>query len=220
MGVCTLNPVAEIPILSERVKVRRVDYWKSEHEIDAYIEHAYHYREVFGVGAAILCLGGCRISELLALKWGDVEWDMGYIRIRRIVERHTNTIHERTKGQKSGGEYQMLMFPRLRELLTDWMKRTPFKRDEDFIIRDVKGAHLSYDVYHKHHNRIIARAGLKRITLHDLRRTFASAAERAGFHKAEIGELLGHETLSATEAYTRVDVGHLLDKGKRVRFGT
>jgi integrase len=218
-GVCLRNPVTDIPILSERLKTRTIDYWRSQDEVDAYIRASFRYRREFGIGASILCLGGCRIGELLGLRWGDIEWERSYIRIRRIVERLTNKIFDRTKGQRAGGEYQMILVPRLRKFLEQWKLVTPRLNEEDFLIGHEDGRHFSYDYYAKGHKRILVLGKIKRITLHDIRRTFASSAERAGFHKAEIGELLGHETLTATEAYTKMDLSHLVDKAKKVGFG-
>lgn len=218
-GYCTRNPVAEIPILSEKIKRRQVDYWKTNSERDRYIEAAFAMNFVYGIGATIMCLGGCRVSEMMALQFQDIEWDRSYIRVRRIIERMTVTVQDRTKGQKAGGEYQMLMLPRLKTLLTKWFHIAPRSKPTDFIVQRPDGRHFDYDVYSKIHEKIIIRAGVKRITLHDIRRTFASSMERAGFHKAEIGEALGHETLSATEAYTLMDVSHLVDKANKVGFG-
>ena len=218
-GYCKRNPVAEIPILSEKIKRRQVDYWKTNSERDRYIEAAFKMNAVYGMGAMIMCLGGPRVSEMLALQFGDIEWDRNYIRVRRIIERMSVTVQDRTKGQRAGGEYQMLMLPRLKAELVLWVQRSPYKKPTDFIVHRPDGRFFDYDTYAKIHEKIILRAGVKRITLHDIRRTFASSMERAGFHKAEIGEALGHETLSATEAYTLMDVSHLVDKANRVGFG-
>lgn len=218
-GNCKKNPVLDIPILSEKLKTRPVSYWPTCKERDRYIDAAFRFGAVFGIGGSILCLGGCRISEALVLKFNDIEWDRNYVRIRRTLERHSGDICQRTKGQRAGGEYQMILVPRLRKLLKKWQATALFRKTDDFILHSNKGQHFTYDQYASTHEKIIHRTELKRITLHDLRRTFASNAERVGFHKAEIGELLGHETLTATEAYTRMDVSHLIEKAKRVGFG-
>jgi integrase len=212
-GYCKDNPLARIAGLSEKVKVRKTDFWTTPKEAEKYVRTAFRFGVGVGLGASILALGGCRIGEMLAVHWEDVMWRQGYIRIRRIVERHTNTICERTKGQKAGGEYQILMTPELERILRKYRKKT------GLIVCQLTSKHLSYDQYYKLHWKIIARAKLKEITPHDIRRTFATHAGRAGFHRREVGELLGHETMEATEVYMEPDFSHLIQKARRLKFG-
>jgi integrase len=207
-----VNPVRKIRILSEKLKVRKTGYWENWKDITRYIKAAFAKGEVFGLMAAILCLGGCRIGEALALDWEDIDWKKGHVRIRKIVERPTFLICDRTKGQRAGGEYQMLLLPQLKKILLRHRKVGP-------IFLTPNGQRLRYETYRKTHYKIIKDADLKRLTPHDLRRTFATHAERAGFHRSEVGEMLGHETLAATAAYVQKDVRHLVEKAKRVRFG-
>ncbi len=212
-GHCRQNPVTSIPIYSERLKTRKTGFWESREEVDRYIATAFELGNAYGLCASLLGDGGCRISEALAVKWEDVQWGRGFVRIRRIVERHTNKVDERTKGQRAGGEYQMLLSPGLEETLAK------YRKDSGFIVRGLGGGHMHYDHYYKKHYEIIAKAKLKRITPHDIRRTFATHADRAGFHRSEVGELLGHETLKATETYISPDFSHLIGKAKQIGFG-
>lgn len=216
-GYITSNPVTQTRVLSEKLKKRKTDYLRTEQEIERYLKAAKSYDRTIGVAAAILCFGGCRIGEALALCFDDIEWNLGYIRIRKIVERHTGQIVKRTKSQRAGGEYQIIMVPRLKKILIgEWIRS---KRSHDFILQTRQGKHFTYDVFHKIHKKIVKRAKIKHITIHDLRRTFASQAAKAGFHHSEVGELLGHETLKSTLSYTKKDLFHLIEKAKRIGFG-
>lgn len=49
-----------------------------------------------------------------------------------------------------------------------------------------------------------AAAGIKDLTMHDLRHSFASVAIGAGYTLAEIGELLGHSTPNTTQRYAHL----------------
>lgn len=215
-GYIDKNPVTEIGILSEKIKKRVVSYWKTTKERDRYIQKAFNFHPMMGTCAAILSLGGIRISEALALTWEDIEWDKDLVRIRKIIEAPTGKLCYRTKGQRAFGEYQMILVPRLKEIL----QKAPRKMRCDWVLYTPDGTPLNYRKVYKTHFKIVEQAGLPRITLHDLRRTFATHAERAGFHRSEIGELLGHETLTATEAYVKMDISHLVDKAKKVGFGS
>ena len=54
--------------------------------------------------------------------------------------------------------------------------------------------------------RILARAGLKNLRLHDLRRTLGSWQAATGASLPVIGKSLGHKSLTATQVYSRLDV--------------
>lgn len=47
-------------------------------------------------------------------------------------------------------------------------------------------------------DRLVARAGVPRIRLHDLRHTYATIALRAGMHPAIVSERLGHSSIAVT----------------------
>ena len=50
--------------------------------------------------------------------------------------------------------------------------------------------------------RVRERAGLHDVRLHDLRRTVASMLFSAGYHEKQIGKILNHKSVRATESYT------------------
>ncbi|UCC40359.1 MAG: tyrosine-type recombinase/integrase, partial [Candidatus Aminicenantes bacterium] len=70
--------------------------------------------------------------------------------------------------------------------------------------------------------RIVNRAGLKRIRLHDLRHTFASRLVERGVDLITVKELLGHSSVKTTERYTHTHreekkraVGTLVEKANK-----
>ena len=68
-------------------------------------------------------------------------------------------------------------------------------------------------------NRIVDRAGIKRCTLHDLRRTFASHLAMAGVSEAIVKELTGHASISTTlRYYTRIAPHALRSAQARLPF--
>ena len=54
--------------------------------------------------------------------------------------------------------------------------------------------------------RIIARAGIKDLRIHDLRRTLGSWQAAAGSSLPIIGKSLGHKSLGATQIYARLNL--------------
>src|ERR1019366_3847398 len=55
--------------------------------------------------------------------------------------------------------------------------------------------------------RILKRAGLTDVRLHDLRRTLGSWQAATGASLPVIGKSLGHKSLAATQIYARLDLG-------------
>lgn len=214
------NPVAQIPALSEKLKTREASYWRTQKEVDTYIREAVSGGFSYGIAASLLCLGGCRISEALSVRWEDVEWEAGFVWIRRTLERHSGEICLRTKSQRAGGSYPMILVKRLRETLLKWKMKTAFFHPRNLLVCSEQGEGLTYDLYRKAHLRILVATGLAPIRIHDLRRTFAVLADRLGLSRQDVSLLLGHETLSTVEAYLPPDRTYTFEKAQRLGLGS
>jgi integrase len=215
----TENPVSRVPLLDEKKKTRATSYWKSTDEVDAYIRGMYAEGEPFGVGAEILCYGGCRIGELIAMRFGAVSESEHLISIRETWDRETRRVYSRTKGQGDGGEYAIPLLPRVLGAIRVLRNSTPYRRDSDFICHKPDGSLITYEVWHNAHHRVIERLGLPRITIHDLRRTFATLAGQHGISREQVQKILGHETAAVTQVYYRVDMEPIIRRALENGFG-
>ena len=63
----------------------------------------------------------------------------------------------------------------------------------------LKGAHISQGI-----RRLLRRAGLEKVTIHQFRHTCASDLLEAGLHVAQVQEILGHRALSTTVRYLHI----------------
>jgi len=75
----------------------------------------------------------CRISECLALKWSDVEWEKGQIRVRRAWVR--GRIGP-TKSKTS--KAPVPMHPTLAAILKSWRGETPYANEADWVFPPFK----------------------------------------------------------------------------------
>lgn len=217
-GVVGANPISAITLLPERK--RDAVYWKRLEESDGYIREAFKLGEVYGVLGSILLWAGPRIGEALALQWQDIQWDESKILIRRIIETVSTEVRDRTKGDRGSGDgYELPLFPRVAVVLRDWQTRNPDARPEDFVVHEL-GRPIGYWQFLRKHKRIMKAAGLTPITPHKMRHTFASNAGKAGFSTREIQGMLGHASITTTEIYTHTDAEHLIEKAKRLGFGS
>lgn len=131
----------------------------------------------------LLVLTGCRLNEIVKLRWEHVDLTAGVLRLPDSKS-GAKTVH-------LGGAAVNI----LREI-----KRQPF--NPHVITGTLPGRPLS-DLQ-PFWRRARARAGLKDVRIHDLRHTFASVAVAAGQGLPMIGKLLGHTQVQTTARYAHL----------------
>lgn len=147
---------------------------------------------------------GLRCSELLALKWCDIEWEqLGMLVRRAIVD---GTVDEvKTKYSKAG----LPLDPTLTEILWNWKMKTQFRADSDWIFASpFQAGAFPYAPWGVQQRRIRPagqRAGLgNRIGWHTFRHTFASMLRSNGEDLKVQQELLRHADVRTTiNVYTQ-----------------
>ena len=96
--------------------------------VDEFRKFVQHLEEPFRTMALLCVCFGLRISECLALKWCDVDWLNGKLRIERaIVRQHVDDV-KTIYSQK-----QMSMDAELLAILKAWKQTTQFPADGDWL---------------------------------------------------------------------------------------
>ena len=131
----------------------------------------------------LLILSGCRKSEILTLRWDDVDRLANELRLR---------------DAKSGPRMVPLTPP-----LVKVLDGIPRRDGDPWVVPGRKaGTHLAdLEYYWK---RTAARAGLKDVRLHDARHSYASRALALGESLSVIGRLLGHSKVATTARYAHL----------------
>lgn len=209
------NPLSKIPLLEESIKLRRTIWTQAQY--DAYIAAAYDISPYVGLFAEISLFEGLRISETLALTFGDFDEEAGCIWITKIYEQESHEIVARTKGDEAGR--RMPLFPRVAQAVARHKGIHPMKGRDAYIFGTDTGHPINPFAMRRLHERAVAAAKVPRLTPHGLRHTFASIAQMAGFTSAELKEMLGHSTILMTEKYTHMQMEHLVKKGQALGFG-
>jgi integrase len=205
----------EIPILLKaceevgRMPIRKVTSIVNGHEeekkaglpVDDTTLHAIFFTAIFT---------GMRRGEFLALKWEDVDWVNHKIHVRRSLYRSTLQTPKSDYSKRA-----IDMGPRLEEVLKNHRKSQNQMKlktgrawhDNDFIFCNDDGSSINAEnLYHRRFKRIIKKAGLRSIRIHDLRHTFASILIAAGHNIKYIQSQLGHSSIKIT-----LDIyGHLM----------
>ena len=131
----------------------------------------------------LLMLTGCRLNEILTLRWDDIDRTAGEFRLR---------------DGKTGA--RMVPLTPTAETVLAGIARVP--SNPWVIVGKQPGTHLSTitaDWY-----RLRAQADLDDVRIHDLRHSYASRALAAGESLSMIGKLLGHADIQSTARYAHL----------------
>jgi integrase len=141
---------------------------------------------------------GLRVSELLALKWADVDTATGEIRLcRGIVRQHIGEM--KTEASRK----PVPLDAGLADVLTQWRGRCPYNQDADYIFGspDKHGQQPYWPnaAMEDHIRPAAKRAEIqKRIGWHTLRHTFGTLVKSQGADVATTQALLRHANVSIT----------------------
>ncbi len=155
---------------------------------------------------------GMRIGELLGLKWSDVDFDAGSLRVARTLS--TAKTGPRYTTPKSGkGRNIKLPAIAIAALRTHRAQQNAQRlalgdawRDEGLIFAARNGSSLDFtNITRDHFAPLLKSAGLPPIRFHDLRHTTATLLLSQGTHPKFVQELLGHASVAMTiDRYSHV----------------
>src|ERR671913_920933 len=151
---------------------------------------------------------GMRRGELLALKWADVDPDLATVRVRRTLTRgEDGRGYVVGAATKSGKGRHIRLTPRAVEALKrhrarqakEKLKVGGLYRDQDLVFAGEGGNPINpSNLRNRSFKPLLERAGLPRITFHDLRHTCASFLFERNVHPQLVQELLGHASVAIT----------------------
>ncbi len=138
----------------------------------------------------LLLFTGCRLREILHLRWSEVDFERGMLFL---------------PDSKSGKKSVVLNAPAL-AILAD------LKRVGRYVIASTSAGTKDETPradLHRPWRAVTKHAGLEKLRLHDLRHTHASIGAGAGMGLPIIGRLLGHKQTSTTQKYAHLAVDPL-----------
>lgn len=152
---------------------------------------------------ALACLGGLRASEISGLKWKDIDFENGFVHVRRQYQAGVGYL-----SPKNDEERSVPMVGELREIMEAHMasQRSP-RGDEDPVFSRKEG--LPFTSYRKLYQTAAEKAGLKQIRFHDLRHSACSAMITSGMPEPMVQRIMGHKSASMTRHYTHIHADQL-----------
>jgi integrase len=168
----------------------RTDYLSPE-ECELLVAHAE------GVVREMILTGlrtGMRQGELKGLQWSSIDWLN-----RSVIVRHSRCDYRKEIGPtKNNRERPVPLDTDVYEMLHSR------KRSTGYVFLDTDGEPFDHKRLDRRMEKICKEAGLRRITWHILRHTFASHLAMRGVPLHVVQQLLGHAHIGTTVRYAHV----------------
>ncbi len=143
---------------------------------------------------------GLRRGELLGLKWQDIDWKNGVIKVRRQVARVDGKIKE--APLKTKNSYRTVT---ISQQAIEVLKEQKKKTHDTYVFPAPNGGPISPDSVNNMLKRVLERAGIPKVRFHDLRHTFATIALQNGVDIKTVSGMLGHFSAGFTlDTYAHV----------------
>ncbi len=195
-----------------KFKRSQMQTW-NENEINQFLEaakgteyHALFYTALFT---------GMRRSELLALRWQDIDFIYSQIYVSRGLHHLKDGSYVFTAPKSERSRRTIALPPSAFLVLSEYRKVKDTEAllldksltDADLVFSNL-GKPLRPNTVTYAWARIAARAGVKVIRLHDARHTHASLMLKQGIHPKVVQERLGHASIQMTlDTYSHVAPG-------------
>jgi len=145
---------------------------------------------------------GLRISELINLRWIDVDMKRKEI----IIQPHDNF-------RPKSSQFRRIDIPdKFFSVLCSSKNKT------GYVFTDDNSEKLKIRSLEQKFRRLIKKSGVEQCTPHDLRHTYASHLAEKGVDLLAIKELLGHSNITTTMIYAHLTKRHLKDAVNKLDF--
>jgi integrase len=159
---------------------------------------------------------GLRRSELLGLRWKDVDLDMAAIYVVQTSHQLTGgrIVYQEPKTAK--GKRQVSLSPTAVLALRAYLEKVEAERDflgisltpDSLVFSHYDGSPMLANTITHAYLKIARRVGLQGVRFHDLRHTHATMMLKANVHPKVVMERLGHSQIAVTlDTYSHVVPG-------------
>jgi len=159
---------------------------------------------------------GMRRSELLALRWKDIDFIYSHISVSRSLHHLNDGSYVFTQPKSAKSQRTIALSPTAILVLKEHHEKQKLERimqgisltDDDLVFSHPDGKPMRPNTVSRAWTVLAVRAGLKVIRFHDARHSHASLMLKQGAHPKIVQERLGHSTISVTlDTYSHVAPG-------------
>jgi integrase len=204
-GLVPANPVVDLE-RGERPSLRTAERRVLEEaEIEALLANA---GDTFRPLVAVLIFAGLRMGEALGLRWGDVDFEAGFLRVRRQLGRDRDTAAIKTDA----GRRDVVLMVQLGRVLREHRLGQLRCADGDFVFPAPDGRGRDHRSAARGIERAVARARLgEGVSAHSFRHTFASQLiVGLGLDPVRVAKQLGH----TSAGFTASTYAHLFEQAR------
>lgn len=180
--------------------------WLEPDEVRLLAAHAYDspYQHLDRALYVVAAMTGLRQGELVELRWRDVDWTAGAIRVRRSFSRNELGTPKSRRSVRS-----VPMADDVAAVLEDLSRQVPDGPDELVFPSPITGGHLAAAQMLRRMRRALRAAGLdERHVFHDLRHTFGTQMAAQGVPMRMLQEWMGHRDIATTQRYADYSPRH------------
>lgn len=167
---------------------------------------------------------GFRRSEVLGLKWTDIDFDNDVIYVRNTVKTVNGTIIREESTKNESSRRVMPLIKSIKQYLLKLRLKQKEEKlfygntyiDSEYICRWNNGNLIKPDYVTRHFKQIITENNMRVIRFHDLRHSTASILLELGMNLKDIQEWLGHSEITTTNIYAHLQVERKQHIGKTV----
>jgi integrase len=164
--------------------------------VEEFRQFIHQLEQPFRTMALLCCCLGLRISECLALKWSDVDWINGKLRVERgIVCQHVDDVKTTESRKKLAISNELL------DAVKTYRQTTQFSETEDWMF--ASPAQLgrlpwSYDQVWRMYQKAADKAGIGKLGTHSLRHTYRAWLDSIGTPVGVQQKLMRHSDIRTT----------------------
>ena len=164
--------------------------------VDEFQSFVRHLPEPFHTIALLCVCLGLRISECLALKWGDVDWLDGKLQVERGI------VCQQVDDVKTSESRKRLVIDRgLMSELQAWKQNAQFSGSEDWVFASpvqLGRFPWSYDQVWRVYQKAAKAAGIAGLGTHSLRHTYRTWLDSVGTPLGVQQRLMRHADIRTT----------------------
>lgn len=162
---------------------------------------------------ALAAYTGMRLGEVLGLRWQDIDFETGHIRVQQVLQRLPGQGFLVLPPKTERSRRQIAMSPTLADMLRKAKKEQAEHRlrygkdyqDLDLVFCHPDGRPFDPSVVSQRFRRLADSLGFHGVRFHDLRHTHATLLLAQGVHPKVVQERLGHQSINITlDTYSHV----------------
>ena len=216
-GLLEANPAGRLGRFTRTAKTTKVKgIALTTTEVELFLNTAKELCPQYETLFLLAVRAGLRRGELVSLQFGDIEFGKNDRDPNRFILVQHNYVHREHTSTKSRKTRRVDMSRELRRALIQLRDARMLAANisSDWVFPSPDGHILDPDnLYHRYFVPVLAKSGIRKIRLHDLRHTFGSLLIQNGAGIVYVKDQMGHSSIQVT-----VDTyGHLIP-GANVSF--